>query len=123
MFGIGFQELLIILVLLVVYLLLVPLVTYLIASLFLRGLKFSPRRALLACWLLAIIFAAVVYTVDRNLSAFIVTAIFAPLGIALNIGWLWLMGSLWRLVGLSRLGTTWRNMATLLFRAVRPAAA
>jgi len=119
MFGIAYQELLILLVLFVLYLLLLPAVTYLLASLFLRILK-SPRRALLAFWLLAIVVAALMYGSD--LATFIGAAILAPLGIAFNVGCLWLMGSVWRVVGLFRIGTAWRNTATLLFRAVRPVA-
>jgi hypothetical protein len=122
MFGIGYQELLILVVLFALYLLVAPAVTYLLASLFLRILK-SPRRVLLAFWLLAIVVAALTYSADRDLSAFIGAAILAPPGIAFSVGCLWLMGSVWRGVGLSRMGTAWRNTANLLFRAVRPVAA
>jgi hypothetical protein len=120
MFGIGYQELLILVVLFVLYLLVLPAVTYLLASLFLRLLK-SPRRALLAFWLLAVVVAALMYGAD--LGAFIGAVVLAPLGIVFNVGCLWLMGGVWRGVGLSRMGSAWRNTATLLFRAVRPAAA
>jgi hypothetical protein len=122
MFGIGYQELLVLVVLFALYLLVLPAVTYLLASLFLRILK-SPRRALLAFWLLAIVVAALMYHADGDLGAFIVAVILAPLGIAINVGCLWLMGGMWRGVGLSRMGTAWRNTATLLFRAARPVAA
>jgi len=120
MFGIGFQELLLLVVLFVLYFLVLPAVTYLLASLFLGILK-SPRRALLAFWLLAIVVSVLLYGAD--LGTFIGAVILAPLGIAFNVGCLWLMGSVWRGVGLSRMGTAWRDTATLLFRAVRPVAA
>jgi len=123
MFGLGFQELLIILILLVLFLVVLPTVTYLIASLFLRGFGLSPRRSLLALWLLVVVYAALMYASDRDLNLFIGTVILGPVGIALNVGWLWLVGCFWSRVSLLRVGAAWRNTAALLFRAVRPVAA
>jgi hypothetical protein len=123
MFGLGFQELLIILILLVLFLVVLPTVTYPIASLFLRGFGLSPRRSLLALWLLVVVYAALMYASDRDLNLFIGTVILGPVGIALNVGWLWLVGCFWRRVSLLRVGAAWRNTAALLFRAVRPVVA
>ena len=120
MFGLGYQELLIIMVLLVIVLFVQPFVTYLIASIFLKVLRLSSRRALLGFWLLAIVCAAFIYVGDRDLNLFIGTAILAPVGIALNVGWLWLAGCIWQRVSLFRVGTAWRNTAVLLFRATSP---
>ena len=123
MFGLGFQELLIILLLLVLFLVVLPTVTYLIASLFLKGFGLSPRRSLLALWLLVVVYAALMYASDRDLNLFIGTVILGPVGIALNVGWLWLVGCFWWQVSLFRVGAAWQNTAALLFRAVRPVAA
>jgi len=116
MFGLGF-----ILILLVLFLVVLPTVTYLIASLFLKGFGLSPRRSLLALWLLVVVYAALMYASDRDLNLFIATVILV--GMALNVGWLWLVGCFWWQVSLFRVGAAWQNTAALLFRAVRPVAA
>jgi hypothetical protein len=64
MFGIGYQELLSTVVLLVLHLLALPAVTYLLGSLFLQILESA--RALLAFWLLAIVVVALKYRADRE---------------------------------------------------------
>jgi hypothetical protein len=117
MFALGYQELLIVLVLLVIVLFVQPFVTYLIAALFLKVLRLSPRRALLGFWLLAVVCAALMYIGNRDMNLFIGTVILAPVGIALNVGWLWLTGCIWQRLSLFRVGTAWRNTAVLLFRA------
>jgi len=43
----------------------------------------------------------------------------APFTVAADFAWLWAMGSICRLMGLRRLGTAWRDMATLHFQALR----
>jgi hypothetical protein len=123
MFGLGFQEQLIILLLLVLFLVVLPTVTYLIASLFLKGFGLSPRRSLLALWLLVVVYAALMHASDREVNLFIGTVILGPVGIALNVGWLWFVGCFWWRVSLFRVGAAWQNTAALLFRAVRPVAA
>ena len=81
------------------------------------------RRSLLALWLLTVVYAALMYASDRELNLFIGTVILGPVGIALNVGWLWLVGCFWWQVSLFRVGAAWQNTAALLFRAVRPVAA
>src|SRR5262249_10382388 len=122
MVGLGFQELLVILILLVLFLVVQPTATYLTASLFLKGFRLSPRRSLLAFWLLVVADAALMYASDKDLNLFIGTVILGPVGIALNLGWLWLMGSIWRMIPARvaiRVGTAWRNTAVRLWSLAR----
>jgi len=43
----------------------------------------------------------------------------APVAVFSEFAWLWAMGYVCRLIGLRRLGTAWRDMATLHFQALR----
>ena len=44
---------------------------------------------------------------------------FAPVTVASEFAWLWMMGFICRFVGLRRLGAAWRDMATVHFQALR----
>jgi hypothetical protein len=109
MFGLGYQELLLIVVILFMYVTLIPGVFYLLVYVLLWMLK-SPRLVLLALWLLGIVYGIAA----PNLTL----AILAPVGIALAFAWLWFAGLVWQRIGLVRIGTVWRGMASLHFRSL-----
>ncbi len=117
MFGLGFQELLLLFILLVGFLFLNPGAFYLLSLIGLKLLK-SPRLVLLAFWVLAAIYE---FTRASQLSTnLLMESLFIiPLGLALQLAWLWLVGLLWQWVGPSRLGTAWRKMASLYFHSLQ----
>jgi hypothetical protein len=110
MFGLGYQELLLIVIILALLLFVTPGLFYLLVYVLLWALK-SPRLVLIALWFLGVIYGLVTSDVS--------TAIFAPVGVMLNFAVLWLAGCLWQRIGLSRLGSRWREMASLHFRSLR----
>jgi hypothetical protein len=118
MFGLGFQELLLVGVILVLFVFVNPAISYTILLLGLKILK-SPGRVLIAFWVLGIVFS--VATSHGDTTRAFMTALFAtPFSMAIQFGWLWLMGCLWQKIGLSRPGSAFRNMALLYFKALRP---
>jgi hypothetical protein len=118
MFGLGYQELLIILVIFTIFLFLNPVMMYVLSLLGLKTLR-SPRRVVVAFWLLNIL--AVGFETSGDLRAMFATAVLiAPITIALALGQLWVCGWVWQRIGFSRLGGKWQAMAKLLFTAVKP---
>jgi hypothetical protein len=115
-FGLGYQELILVVIILGVALLLYPAVFYLFV---LIGVKVSrsPRLALLALWIIGACYV-LVQAGGVNIEA-VIEVVLVPIGLALQLVWLWLMGCLWQRVGLSRLGNAWRSMASLCFNALR----
>jgi hypothetical protein len=94
-----------------------PTVTYVSAWL---GLKFlrSPRYVLVAFWALNVLWVAIETSGDPT-SIILTMFLIGPVGIALSITWLWVIGWLCQRIGLSRIGTKWRGMAALLLGSVR----
>jgi len=118
MFGLGYQELLLLLVMVAILLVIGPAVFYLIVWVCLRALK-APRRVLVALWILD----TVVTLLGENLNIIlaVLAVLLSPFIIAMQFALLWVAGSLWHLVGWPTLGDRFRNMATLHFRSLRPA--
>lgn len=114
MFGIGYQEVLILIILAMLGIV-GPALTYVFAWL---GLKFlpSPRYVLVTFWVLNVLWVALESSGDPT--SVVLGILVAPIGIALSVCWLWVVGWLFQRIGLSRIGTKWGGMAALLLNAV-----
>jgi len=123
MFGFGAQEFLLLLMLALI-LFSGPGLFYILVWIGLNLLK-SPRRVLVALWILNIAFALFKEAEGLNtigvVILIVIMAILAPLFVAFQFAWLWLAGWLWQLVGWRHLGTSWREMAATHFRALKGA--
>ena len=120
MFGLGYQEFLLLIVATAILLVFAPAVFYLLVWVCLRVLK-SPLRVLVALWILDTMVALLGELENLNIIFVVGVVLLSPLTIAMQFIVLWVAGSIWRLVGLSTIGDKWRNMAMLHFRSLRPA--
>ncbi len=124
MFGLGYQELLLLIIMLALLLFVYPALFYLLVLLGMKTLK-SPRRVWIALFILysVLVFREVGAFGEISVAAFLATVmalLLSGLFVALAFAGLWLTGCLWRWLGLSRLGSAWRDMALFHFRALRP---
>ena len=122
MLGLGHQELLLIIVIFLLVLVVFPGIFYLVVYLALTLFK-SPRRVLVALWLLALVLAigdaATSNRIGSPIAGIVVVALLAPIQIVCSFVWLFVGGWLLQKVGLSTIGTRWREMAALHLGSLR----
>src|SRR5215470_9602979 len=98
MFGLGYQEFLLLIVATAILLVFAPAVFYLLVWVCLRVLK-SPLRVLIALWILDTMVALVGELGNLNIIFVVGVVLLAPSTIAMQFIVLWVAGSIWRLVG------------------------
>ncbi len=123
MFGLGFQELLLVVLIVGIMFFVGPGIFHLVLRAGLAILK-APIRVLVALWIVQTVFVTLKETRPNMLAsefviAVMVIAVLTIPQVALQFVWLWIAGSVVRFVGLTRLGTAWRDMASLFWQSLR----
>lgn len=124
MLGLGYQELLLLVIIAGMLLFVYPAILYAFSFVCLKVLK-SPRYVLLVLWVLTT--ALILRNTDGasgpiDLAVTILTVIAAVMGVVLlaaAFAWLWVMGWFLERIGITRLGAAWRDMSATHLRALR----